>query len=196
MPFLTGSLAFGGLLMWWLTHMAQLYAGLSGIPTTDLPPALLHGPAMIYLGLAPFIFGFLLTVFPRWIGLPDLALRQFASVGVLLLVGAVLILVALGTGLDALLLPGFGLFALGWAIALLVLLREARPEDLDRRAEPARRHSHRVNALDLAHVEDVHGVLHELVDTHLEHPGRNLPVREVRRQSRDVSGLGHLLPRD
>jgi uncharacterized protein involved in response to NO len=123
MPFLTGSLAFGGLLMWWLTHMAQLYAGLSGIPTTDLPPALLHGPAMIYLGLAPFIFGFLLTVFPRWIGLPDLALRQFASVGVLLLVGAVLILVALGTGLDALLLPGFGLFALGWAIALLVLLR-------------------------------------------------------------------------
>lgn len=80
--------------------------------------------------------------------------------------------------------------------ALLVLLREARPEDLDRRAEPARRHSHRVNALDLAHVEDVHGVLHELVDTHLEHPGRNLPVREVRRQSRDVSGLGHLLPRD
>ncbi|GAA4772389.1 MAG: NnrS family protein [Sphingomonadaceae bacterium] len=123
LPFLTGSLAFGGLLMWWLAQLAQLYAGLSGVPTTDLPPTLLHGPAMIYLGLAPFIFGFLLTVFPRWIGLPDLALRQFASVGVLLLIGAVLVLVALGTGLDALFLPGFGLFALGWAIALLVLLR-------------------------------------------------------------------------
>ena len=122
LPFLTGSLAFGGLLMWWLAQLAQLYAGLSGFPATDLPPTLLHGPAMIYLGLAPFIFGFLLTVFPRWIGLPDLALRQFASVGVLLLVGAVLVLVALGTGLDALLLPGFGLVAVGWTIALLVLV--------------------------------------------------------------------------
>ena len=53
LPFLTGSLAFGGLLMWWLAQLAQLYAGLSGVPTTDLPPTLLHGPAMIYLGLAP-----------------------------------------------------------------------------------------------------------------------------------------------
>ncbi|MBK6412193.1 NnrS family protein [Sphingopyxis sp.] len=84
---LTGSLAFGGLLIWWLVQLAQLHAGLSGIPTTDLPPTLLHGPAMIYLGLAPFIFGFLLTVFPRWIGLPDLALRQLPlSVSCFLLV--------------------------------------------------------------------------------------------------------------
>ena len=123
MPFLTGSLAFGGLLMWWLTHMVQLHAGLSGIPTTDMPPGLLHGPAMIYLGLAPFIFGFLLTVFPRWIGLPDLALRQFAPVSVPLLIGAVLVIVGWATGLCLFIFPGFGLVAFGWAIALLVLLR-------------------------------------------------------------------------
>ncbi|MFA6220497.1 MAG: NnrS family protein [Erythrobacter sp.] len=122
LPFLTGSLAFGGLLIWWLMQQAQLHAGLTGIPTTILPSTLLHGPAMIYLGLSPFIFGFLFTVFPRWIGLPDLAARQFAPASLLLLIGAMLVLIALGVGLDTLLLPGFGLLALGWSLAILVLL--------------------------------------------------------------------------
>ncbi|WP_341711062.1 NnrS family protein [Erythrobacter sp.] len=122
-PFLTGSLAFGGLLLWWLAQLAALHSGLSGIPATDMPPTLLHGPSMIYLGLAPFIFGFLLTVFPRWIGLPDLALREFVPVSVPLLIGTVSVLVALATGSDRLLSTGYGLVALGWTFALPVLLR-------------------------------------------------------------------------
>lgn len=94
LPFLTGSFGFGGLLVWWLAQLAQLHAGLPGVPTPDLTPALLQGPAMIYLGFNPFIFGFLLTVFPRWIGLPDLTARQFAPVAVPMLLGAVFVLIA------------------------------------------------------------------------------------------------------
>lgn len=120
--FLTGSLGFAGLLLWWSMHQAQLHAGLTGIPGTILPATLLHGPAMIYLGLSPFIFGFLLTVFPRWIGLPDLKPRQFAPASIPLLVGAMLVLLALAVGIDTLLLPGFGLLGLGWSLAILVLL--------------------------------------------------------------------------
>lgn len=121
MPFLAGSIGFGGLAVWWLAQLLLLHAGGPELAQTDLPPALLHGPTMLYSGLAPFIFGFLLTVFPRWIGLPDLAAKRFAPVGLALLGGVFSIQIGLWGGLDRWVLAGFAALLGGWATALAVL---------------------------------------------------------------------------
>ncbi|BCT91702.1 hypothetical protein LYSHEL_07260 [Lysobacter helvus] len=42
----------------------------------------LHAIVMQYQVLASFVFGFLLTVFPRWMGLPDLRRARYIPVGV------------------------------------------------------------------------------------------------------------------
>ena len=47
----------------------------------------MHAIVMQYQVLAPFIFGFLLTVFPRWMGLPALARWHYLPVGIGLLGG-------------------------------------------------------------------------------------------------------------
>src|SRR3990167_4562852 len=121
MPFLAGSIGLGGLACWWLVQLLALEHGGPALPQGDLPPALLHGPTMQYSGLAPFIFGFLLTVFPRWIGLPDLAARRYAPVGMTLLAGVVAIQIGLWGGFGRWVLAGFAALLGGWAIALAVL---------------------------------------------------------------------------
>lgn len=68
LPFLRGSLGLGSTAAWWLTVMVQIHAGSTTEIASVIPAALLHGPAMIFLGFTPFIFGFLLTVAPRWMG--------------------------------------------------------------------------------------------------------------------------------
>lgn len=121
MPFLAGSIGLGGLACWWLVQLLVLNVGGPELPQTDLPPALLHGPTMLYSGLAPFIFGFLLTVFPRWIGLPDLSANHFAPIGVALLGGVLALQIGLWGGLDRWVQTGLAVLLGGWAIALVVL---------------------------------------------------------------------------
>ncbi len=127
LPFLAGALGFAGLALWWLAQLAYLHFGelplfQAGMPQTELPSSLLHGPAMIYLAFAPFIFGFLLTVFPRWMSLPDLAAGRYAPVSAPVFLGVMLALAGLWSGRDELVLGGFALCAVGWLLAVLVLL--------------------------------------------------------------------------
>ena len=127
LPFLAGSVGFAGLALWWLAQLVYILFGElplfpAGMPQTQLPPSLLHGPAMIYLAFAPFIFGFLLTVFPRWMNLPDLASGRYAPVTVPVFLGVILALTGLWNGRDALVFGGFALCAVGWLLAVLVLL--------------------------------------------------------------------------
>lgn len=121
MPFLAGTVGLCGLALWWLVQLYALHGGGPVPPQTQLPPALLHGPAMIYAGFAPFVFGFLLTVFPRWMGQGDLPPKQFSPVGIALLAGVLTTLAGLWSGFDWLALAGFCLLAAGWAVAIVVL---------------------------------------------------------------------------
>lgn len=127
LPFLAGSVGFSGLALWWLAQLVYILFGElplfpAGMPQTQLPPSLLHGPAMLYLAFAPFIFGFLLTVFPRWMNLPDLTMGRYAPVTAPVFLGVILALTGLWTGRDALVFGGFALCAVGWLLAVLVLL--------------------------------------------------------------------------
>lgn len=121
MPFLAGTLGLSGLALWWLVQLVALHAGGPVPPQTTLPVSLLHGPAMIYAGFTPLIFGFLLTVFPRWMGQSDLGPSVFGPVGIALLGGVTALQVGLWAGLDWLVLGGFAAIALGWLIALTAL---------------------------------------------------------------------------
>lgn len=95
-------------------------------PGLDLPqPAVyagwMHAVVMQYQVLPPFIFGFLITVFPRWLNRPPLPLAAYVPVAFGLLGGQLLTLLALA-GAEDLLVPGLGLTLCGWTVGLAVLL--------------------------------------------------------------------------
>ena len=85
----------------------------------------LHAFVMQYQVLASFVFGFLLTVFPRWMGMPELPRTRYVPVGIGLFGGQVATLlgalgwapgIAIGTVLT---LAGWmwGVGVLGWLVA-------------------------------------------------------------------------------
>lgn len=79
-----------------------LWAGLverwrsGGAPSlaTGLPPSWLHAHAMLFGTFACFVFGFLGTAFPRWVGAPGPTPRRIASFVALLAGGQVALLAA------------------------------------------------------------------------------------------------------
>lgn len=80
---------------------------------------------MLY-GIFPFfIFGFLLTVYPRWLGLPPVARAEYVRVFLLMAPGAALVYVGIYTR-PAVLAVALGLMAAGWASGLASLLAVAR----------------------------------------------------------------------
>lgn len=121
LAFLVATLNLIGLALWWAVKLATLHLELPALPEGDVPAVLLHGPGMLYLVYPPFVFGFLLTVFPRWMGFADLTARTFGPVSTLLAAGSLMVHAALWSGADALLLQGFATVALGWALGMLRL---------------------------------------------------------------------------
>ena len=68
------------------------------MPEPSIPAGWLHAFLMQYLVLPSFMFGFLLTVFPRWMGLPELNRWHYLPVGVGLFGGQVAVIGAMLTG--------------------------------------------------------------------------------------------------
>lgn len=109
---------------WWALWLAGARWGAWAVPLPRVSPGLLHAFLMQYQVLPCFIFGFLLTVFPRWIGRPDLDWRHALPVGIGLLGGQILVLAgAMGWGPG--ILAGSALTLAGWIIALSPLARLA-----------------------------------------------------------------------
>jgi len=121
LPFLTGSLGLGSAAAWWLSALVQIHAGSTMAIAPAMPATLLHGPAMLFLGFTPFVFGFLLTVVPRWMSYPDLAWQRYAPVGVLLALGVACALIGLWSAQPPLLLGGLAILGGGWGLGLLFL---------------------------------------------------------------------------
>ncbi|HPB22397.1 MAG TPA: NnrS family protein [Novosphingobium sp.] len=123
LPFLVGTANLLLLALWWLLRLAELHAGVALLPPGDVPAGLLHGPAMLNLVFAPFVFGFLLTTFPRWMGYPDLTARTYGPVGALLAAGSAIALAGLVMARPEMLVAGFAVEAAAWAAGLIALLR-------------------------------------------------------------------------
>ena len=112
---------------WWTVWLlAARWHGFA-LPQPALPAGWMHALIMQYQVLPPFMFGFLLTVFPRWMGLPALARRHYVPVGIGLFGGQALTLAGL-CGLPMLLHLGIVLTILGWSVGLFWLLRLRQQE--------------------------------------------------------------------
>ena len=119
---------FGGavqtlaVMLWWLVELATR-SGMVGQPLSwSVTPATAHTLLMIY-GLFPFfMFGFLMTTFPRWMNGTEIPARRFVPAFLLLMLGVICIYVGLFADVRIVLVAVIAMLA-GWGVALYALLR-------------------------------------------------------------------------
>jgi uncharacterized protein involved in response to NO len=115
---------------WWALWLIDARWHVIGMPQPAVPAGWLHAIIMQYQVLPAFMFGFLLTVFPRWMNLPALTRRHYMPVAAGLLAGQLCSLAGLFVGVWLLEL-GALLTTASWAIGTtflvwLVYLDQAR----------------------------------------------------------------------
>lgn len=115
---------------WWLLWLADARWQLIGLPSATPFGGWIHAFVMQYQVLPPFMFGFLMTTFPRWTGMPDLSRWHYVPVGLGLLGGQVSVLAGMLCGQSAMVHIGTIMslvgWSYGWAQLLRVLLAERR----------------------------------------------------------------------
>lgn len=117
--FFAGASAVIVSMLWWACWLAAARFG-HAFPAAPVPPGWAHAVFAQYGMLAPFIFGFLLTVFPRWMAQPALTRRHYVPVfgGVF---GGYLVAHAGLLGSKWLLVAGIALMLGGWLAGLVAL---------------------------------------------------------------------------
>lgn len=119
--FLAGVLQVLAVMVVWVLELAgRIRPGIA--PVLPLSPLAGHGFLMIYGTFPFFVFGFLFTVYPRWMDGPLITPRVYGPVCLLLVAGQL----AWYAGLYAapvLLAPALVLSLLGWMLALAALYR-------------------------------------------------------------------------
>jgi len=118
--FFVGAANVLGSMAWWALWLAAARWSWLTMPATPIPPGWAHAVMMPFQVLAPFIFGFLLTVFPRWTGQPDLSRWHYLPVGLGLLGGQLMTLVGLW-GFPHLVHLGLLFTLAGWTAGLCFL---------------------------------------------------------------------------
>lgn len=119
--FLPGAAQLVLVLAYW---SAVLLGGMGMAPAladTAVPALAAHGWLMVYGTFPFFIFGFLFTAVPNWLGRPPLKRRDYLPVAIPMALGALLFYPGLHS--TALAAGGVGLHLLGLAAALRVLWR-------------------------------------------------------------------------
>src|SRR5688572_20773796 len=120
LPFLAGVAAVILSMAWWTWSLA---AARFGAPlSAPIPAGWGHAISMQYHVLALFVFGFLLTVMPRWTGQPLFGAKHYVPAAGLLLAGYALTLFGLA-GSATLLKAGAIATLAAWLVALMLLLR-------------------------------------------------------------------------
>ncbi len=120
--FLGGATAVLLSMLWWSLWLTMQRFGAPPMPQPVLPAGWAHAIAMQYQALPMFMFGFLLTVFPRWMGLQPYTLGQYLPVGACLFLGYVLLHLGL-LGWPTLVHLGLVLSIIGWLIGWSLLAR-------------------------------------------------------------------------
>ena len=112
-------------MLWWTLALAAGAAGWTHWPAAPVPGIWAHGMLAQYGMLGPFIFGFSLTVFPRWSGQPELGRGAYLPVFAGVFGGYLLALLGL-LDLRPLLETGFALMLAGWCYGIAQLARVLR----------------------------------------------------------------------
>jgi uncharacterized protein involved in response to NO len=120
--FLVGAANVLAAMSWWVGWLIAARWGGIEMPQPPLPAGWMHAVIMQYQVLPSFIFGFLLTVFPRWLKVQPYDARHYLPVGIGLLGGQLLTLAGLGG--SALLVQAGAIFTItGWLIGAALLAR-------------------------------------------------------------------------
>ncbi len=124
MFFLAGAGQLLIVMIWWMFTLAGRYGVLPG-SAVHINPSWAHAFLMIY-GLFPFfIFGFLATVYPRWMNTPVIQRRDYVVASQLLIVGGAMFYAGLYISATLVALAT-AVFLCGWTIVLAALLRVYR----------------------------------------------------------------------
>jgi len=107
-------------MLWWTGWLVAARWAPGAFPQPEPYAGWLHAVVMQYQVLASFVFGFLLTVFPRWMGLPEIPRWRYAPVGAGVFGGQVATLLG-AFGWDSGVLVGTMMTLAGWIAALSAL---------------------------------------------------------------------------
>ncbi|MEO7068082.1 MAG: NnrS family protein [Rhodanobacter sp.] len=120
--FLAGTVAVLLTMLWWALELTSIRFGWGAWPQPSIRFDWGHAMVIQY-GLFPlFMFGFLLTVFPRWMNQPALSRSHYVPVAGCVFGGYVLANVGL-LDLPSILKLGFALMLLGYLIGIYILAR-------------------------------------------------------------------------
>ena len=109
-------------MLWWTLWLFDAARQPALLAQPAMPAGWLHAMLMQYFVFPPFVFGFLLTVFPRWLDQPAIARNLYVPVGVGLF-GGQLLTVGGAFGGAGLLVAGAVFAIAGWTVGLALLLR-------------------------------------------------------------------------
>ena len=120
--FFGGALQIIAVMLWWLLEMVTRHGAAVHPITWSIMPNAVHIYLMLF-GLFPsFIFGFVMTTFPRWMGGKEIPAWRYVTAFVLLLSGNVIFYIGMATHYTVLALAVLSTLA-GWAVAVYALLR-------------------------------------------------------------------------
>jgi uncharacterized protein involved in response to NO len=108
-------------MVWWAVWLVDTRWNVFGLPQPAVPAGWLHAMLMQYHVLPCFIFGFLLTVFPRWMNQEPFRALHYLPVGIGLIAGQLATLAGLSGGWTFLWI-GAVCTLLGWSIGTGLLL--------------------------------------------------------------------------
>ena len=105
---------------WWATWLVDARWQLFGLRQPQPWAGWLHAFVMQYQVFPIFVFGFLLTVFPKWMALPDIPRARYLPVGIGVF-GGHLLTIAGAFGWAPGIRIGFWLTLAGWLVAIATL---------------------------------------------------------------------------
>ncbi|HET6604565.1 MAG TPA: NnrS family protein [Xanthomonadaceae bacterium] len=120
LAFLAGAAALLLAMAWWALWLADQRWHLLGMRAPQIPAGWAHAVVMLYQVFTPFIFGFLLTVFPRWMNQAPVGPLGFLPAGGLLLAGYLVTVIGLFAA-PPLVIAGMWLTLAGWVYGLVRL---------------------------------------------------------------------------
>lgn len=124
MMFFCGALQAVAAMAWWLADLSGRYAGWHAPYAWTVPPMWAHAWLLLYALFPFFMFGFLMTAGPNWLGAPKTPRIAFVPAALMMAGGIALFYAGLATarGVAAL---GALLHVAGWLWGLTALMRTA-----------------------------------------------------------------------
>jgi len=118
--FLAGATAIITSMLWWSAVLVSARFGVPHMPAAPVPAGWAHAILTQYGMLPLFVFGFLLTVFPRWTNQPALPRSRYVPVFVGVFGGYLVAHVGL-LGHAGIFIAGLALMLAGWIAAMTAL---------------------------------------------------------------------------